>query len=192
MSTLFFDKSGIPKEYRTQSVAPDLFGLQSDDCFGALVRHTTTPNSEMFGEQHPKRKAAILVEGGTVRAVLSNISDGLEVEIVDIDTATAEGLGNAAQSRWHRIQGKLGFAHRLESITLAPETTQDAITDILLEAYKAGGLGEAKKTLRCALTNFAAECGKTAAEVAEGGDPDPEILAELSVAVVTPCYLQEN
>lgn len=142
----------------------------------------------------PKRKVAILVEGGCVQAVLSNLGEDfdLEVEIVDMDDAEGLGLPEAAQARWHKLQGKLGFAHVLKSPELAPETGQDAITDILLETHRAGGLGETKKTLRCALANFAAECGKTPAQVAEGGDPDPEVLEELSEAVVTPCYLQKN
>jgi hypothetical protein len=53
-----------------------------------------------------KPKIAIFVEGGIVQAVRSNISEQLDVEVVDIDND-----GDQAEYRWDELQTKLKFGN---------------------------------------------------------------------------------
>jgi hypothetical protein len=69
--------------------------------------------------------------------------------------------------------------------THGDEFVQDQLTDLLLKVYWTRGPKETKRLLRMALANFAAEIPK-------GFKREGDILEELSLAIITPAYMQEN
>jgi hypothetical protein len=64
---------------------------------------------------------------------------------------------------------------------------QDVITDMLHKLYAQGGMRQVKLALRGAVANFACEKGNVRNPSPE---PDPEVLEELSRAILTPGFMQ--
>jgi hypothetical protein len=55
-------------------------------------------------------RIAIYIEGGMVQAVRSDISENLDVEIIDADLINEEGE-NMAEERWEELQEELQFGN---------------------------------------------------------------------------------
>lgn len=58
-------------------------------------------------------KLAIYVSGGIVQGIRSNITDYIDIEIVDEDIVVDEGVDKqeAAEDRWEELQTELPFGN---------------------------------------------------------------------------------